>query len=344
MPQPAQDHTGLVGSWDWAIILRVPVPNRKGDALNSWPSRILSRGKPLLRWGVLAVAMAFLAQALALHWGEVTSLRLRPGGWAFLGLAFGATLLAHIWNGWVWSWVLQSLQQPMDGRWSTLVYLRTNLWKYIPGNVWHFYGRLRALTKHSVPTGTALAGVVLDPLMMAAAALLLGLLSPTRYRLLQLLGLVGVLLALRPRWLNPLIVRLSQAKAQATQTVLETQPEGLLRYPVKPLIGEGLFVLLRGTGFILAVMALYPLKPADWPLLISRFSLAWFLGLVVPGAPGGVGVFEAAAVTLLQGQLSTGIVLGAVALYRLISTLAEAMGYGLAILAQPFDPLAKRNS
>ena len=280
------------------------------------------------------MAISFLVHALALHWTEVTSLRLRSGGWAFLGLAFSTTLLAHIWNGWAWSWILQSLQQPIDGRWSTSVYLRTNLWKYLPGNVWHFYGRLRALNKRSVPTGTALAGVVLDPLMMAAAALVLALVSPTQYRFLQFLGLAGVLLALCPRWLNPFIIRLSKAKAKATQTAIETQPEGLARYPWKPLMGEGIFVLLRGVGFTLAVMALHPVDSGDVLTLISHFSLAWFLGLVVPGAPGGVGVFEAAAVSLLQDQLSTGVVLGAVALYRLISTLAEAAGYSLAVVAQ----------
>ncbi|MBE9139168.1 UPF0104 family protein, partial [Nodosilinea sp. LEGE 07088] len=62
------------------------------------------------------------------------------------------------------------------------------------------------------------------------------------------------------------------------------------------------------------------------------FSLAWLAGLVIPGAPGGMGVFEAIAVTLLQDTLSMGVVLSAVALYRLVGTVAEAAGAGLAIL------------
>lgn len=302
--------------------------------MKSWLRVGLARSKPYLRWGVLVVAIAFLAHTLSRHWSEVADLRLRDGGWQLLILAFAITLVAHIWSGWVWSWILQSLQQPISGFWSTPVYLRTNLWKYLPGNVWHFYGRLRALKTLAVPPGTALAGVVLDPLLMAAAALMLGLASSPQYRLLQLVGLAIVLLSLRPRWLNPLIIRLSQSKAKSTGTVLHDSPEGLRHYPLRPLVGEVGFVVLRGTGFVVAVLALTPLTGADWLPILSRFSLAWFLGLVVPGAPGGVGVFEATAVSLLQGQLSIGVVLGAVALYRLIGTLAEVLGYGLALLAQ----------
>lgn len=294
--------------------------------------------KSWLRWGVLAAAIAFLIHNLITHWGEVTHLRLRPGGFAMLALAFGLTLLAHIWSGWVWSWILKSLQYSVGGMWSTLVYLRTNLWKYLPGNVWHFVGRLRALKTISIPTGTALAGVVLEPVLMAAAALGLGLLSSPQYRLLQFVGLAVVLVVLHPRCLNPVIVRLSRAKARSTESTINEPIEGLAHYPLKPLVGEFGFVLLRGMGFGLAVLALSPVAWNTWPLLLSRFSLAWCLGLVVPGAPGGLGIFEAAAVSLLQGQFPAGVVLGAVALYRLISTLAEAVGYGLAILAQRLKP------
>jgi len=62
--------------------------------------------KKVLRWGILAAAIAFLIHNLMVHWGEVTHLRLRPGGLAMLALAFGVTLLAHTLSGWVWSWIL----------------------------------------------------------------------------------------------------------------------------------------------------------------------------------------------------------------------------------------------
>jgi hypothetical protein len=54
--------------------------------------------------------------------------------------------------------------------------------------------------------------------------------------------------------------------------------------------------------------------------------------MVVPGAPGGLGVFEVVAIALLGTGFSTGTVLGVAALYRLVSILSEAIGAGTAWL------------
>ncbi|NJL45775.1 MAG: UPF0104 family protein [Leptolyngbyaceae cyanobacterium SM2_3_12] len=310
--------------------------------------------KPYLRWGGVGVATAFLFTTLTHHWGEVAALRINANGWSLLLLALGVTLLAHVWSGWVWGWILQALQQPVPGVWSTLIYLQTNLLKYLPGNVWHFYGRVRALKAIGVDQASAIVGVGLEPLLLAAAALALALASPTRYWPWQLLLLGLVLGMMQPRFLNPVVKRLGRAKAVPDQPSLNQEPSvptslgqdsfgpatvelaatGLKHYPLRPLIGSVGFVLLRGVGFGLAISALSPLPAQDWLPSISLFSLAWLGGLVIPGAPGGLGVFEAIAVGLLQNTLSAGVVLGAVALYRLISTLAEALGAALAALDQ----------
>jgi hypothetical protein len=105
---------------------------------------------------------------------------------------------------------------------------------------------------------------------------------------------------------------------------LEAQSLGIRRYPWLPFLGELGFLLLRGAGFGLAVRSLLPWDWSQGPLLLSAFGLAWLAGLVVPGAPGGLGVFEAVAIALLGRDLPPAVLLGSVALYRLISILAEA--------------------
>jgi hypothetical protein len=306
----------------------------------------LKRLKPMVRWVVVGAAIALLLHTLVRHWDDISALRISVQGWSLLLVALGITLLAHTWAGWVWSWALQALQQPITGSWSAPVYLQTNLLKYLPGNVWHFFGRVRALQSVGVDNGTAIIGVALEPLLMAAAALLVGIATPTPYWPFQLLGLAIVLATLSPRWLNPLINRLSRSKTTPhplppTPTAPSPPPSsptspsldpGLRHYPLKPLLGQLGYVALRGVGFCLVLSAVTPLAAIAWPATISAFSLAWLGGLVVPGAPGGLGVFEAIALSLLQGQFSAAVVLSAVVLYRVVSTLAEALGAGLATL------------
>lgn len=336
----------------------------------------LKRLKPLARWVVVGLAIAFLLHTLVRHWADISALRIGTQGWSLLLVALGVTLLAHIWAGWVWSWALQALQQPITGGWSALIYLQTNLLKYLPGNVWHFFGRVRALRNVGLDNGSAIIGVALEPLLMAAAALVVGLATPTQYWPFQLLGLGIVLATLSPRWFNPLVGRLSRSKT-AHQPTEDSPPSpsiqnskfkisplemlsfgtlrereqnspsppdlapGLRHYPLKPLFGQLGYVALRGVGFCLVLSAVTPLAAGDWPSTISAFSLAWLGGLVVPGAPGGLGVFEAIALSLLQGQFSAAVVLSAVVLYRVVSTLAEALGAALATFDQGLSSTLK---
>ncbi len=290
-----------------------------------------SRLKPYLRWVILGGTLFFLAKALKDHGQEVASIRIDGRGWVYLAIALCVTLLAHVWTGWVWGWILQTLSQPVRGLWAVRVYLTTNIAKYVPGNIWHYYGRIQAATAVGIPPEVATLSVLLELLLLAAAALLVAFLGVPPGWGLQGLGLAVVLTVIHPALLNVTIQVVSKIKGRAN-------PEAVLlrvkRYPLRPLLGEVGFLGLRGTGFLLTLLALGPVNSDQVLLLLGNFSLAWLLGLVVPGAPGGVGVFEATAIALLHPLLSPAVLLGGIALYRLISILAEAAGAGLAWLGK----------
>jgi hypothetical protein len=237
-----------------------------------------------------------------------------------------------------------------------MIYLKTNIAKYLPGNVWHFFGRVRALQSSGASTGAAIFGVVLEPLLMAAAALGLAAVSFSiamandwRLLVLSLGALAAMLVAIHPRFLNPILQRLGKAKARSQGLTVITSTLRLEAYPWRSLLGEMGFVALRGLGFLVTIIALQGLNPDQFFPILGAFSIAWLMGLVVPGAPGGVGVFEAVAIAILGNQLPSGLLISAVALYRLISTLAEALGAGLiwleeriAALMAPIDKVKRR--
>jgi glycosyltransferase 2 family protein len=290
----------------------------------------LKRLKPFLRWIILGAVFFFLAKALKDNWQAVASTRLERHAWAWLAIALVITTLAHIWSGLVWSWILRSLNHPVPGRWAIKVYLLTNIGKYLPGNVWHFYGRVQASTKIGIPTTIAALSVLLEPLLMAAAALLVALMgSQQQHWEFQALTLGIVLVGVHPWVLNPVLMVVGRLKAKATKTPNTAAPAYRIeQYPLVPLLGELGFLGLRALGFLAAMQALLPVPPEKIPLFVSAFSAAWLLGLVVPGAPGGIGVFEATAITLLGQQVSPGLLLSTVAIYRLVSVSAEALGAG----------------
>jgi hypothetical protein len=288
--------------------------------------KLLSRLKPYLRWLILGGTIFFIASAIRQHWQEVAAIRISAPGYGKLAIALLITLLAHIWSGWVWSRILHELNQPAQALWGIRTYLTTNIAKYLPGNVWHFYGRVVAAKNAGFSVGAATLSVLLESLLMAAAALTIALTTGTT-GIFQILSLAAVLIAIHPQFLNPLLKLASRIKGKSKEP---QEPIQIRRYPLLPLLGEVGFVLLRGMGFFFTLSALGTIAPPQIPLILSAFSFSWVLGLVVPGAPGGIGVFEATAIALLGSQLPTGTIIGGVALYRLISILAEVIGAGFA--------------
>jgi len=302
--------------------------------------KIWSSVKPYLRWLILGGTLFFLVKTLKDNWQDVAAIQVDSRGFLKLFFAFSITLIAHIWAGLVWGSILQSFKQPVQYHWVIPIYLKTNIAKYLPGNVWHYYGRILAVTKAGGSLEAATVSVLLEPLLMAAAALLVALIASQLGLIntkgiidfkLQVFSLSIVCLAVHPRVLNPVVQLLSRFKGKTPNSNFQLQ-----HYPLLPLLGELFFLLLRGAGFLFTFTALTVVNTSYIPLLFSAFSIAWVLGLVIP-TPGGLGVFETTAIALLSPYFSTGIILSVVAVFRLISILAEILGAGLGVLIARFS-------
>lgn len=287
--------------------------------------------KKFIRWFILGATFFFIAITFKNHWQEVVELKINNYSWLMLSLSFLFNFIAHIFSGWVWQCILKLFQITLNTFKVINLYLTTNISKYLPGNIWHFYGRINALQKAGYSLSLASISVVIEPLLMAASALLITIFSASLGLMksssnlgifaLQIFSLVVVLIGIHPLIINPILNKLSRSKIKDKEQIIEIK---LTKYPLIPLLGEAIFLLLRGTAFIFALNALMSVKLSLIPQVLSVFSFAWLLGLIVPGAPGGLGIFEATAIASLDAsEFPQGVVLAVVALFRLSSILAE---------------------
>jgi uncharacterized membrane protein YbhN (UPF0104 family) len=279
----------------------------------------------------------FLLAALLGHGRQLLQLSLDGQGWCWLLLGVGLSLLSLVANSMAWGMCLRWLGH--EPRWlaAIVLYLSSNLRKYLPGGVWHLLARLQALKAkpdHDAPvlaqplsTPQALVAVLLDPLLAAVAALALVWLGGWQAGL-GLLCLAPLLLLL-PRWLNPLMQRLEQQRARQLvqrgllEETTEALPTALVGYPWQPLVAELGFVLVRFSGFACCVQAFDLSFALGWGGWLAGFAIAWTAGLVVPGAPGGLGVFEAVLLLRLAAVVPEAPLLAVAISYRLVSTLAD---------------------
>ncbi|MEB3209130.1 MAG: UPF0104 family protein [Synechococcus sp.] len=302
-------------------------------AIQALLQRIRAGGMVLpggLKLWISLLSFGFLLAALVGHGRQLLQLSLDGQGWLWLLLGVGVSLLSLVANGFSLAVILRWLG--LRPRWSELVraYLETNLRKFLPGGIWHLTSRVQLLRGGEAPlavpasAGLALAAVLLDPLLAAVAALALVAAGGWQNGL-ALLGVLPLAL-LWPRWLNPLLGRLERRKASELGLELEAAAAPPIRgYLWPPLLGQLLFVLLRFGGFVCCVQAFDLSYSLNWGGWLAGFALAWTAGLVVPGAPGGLGVFEAALLLRLGFAIPEAPLLAIAISYRLVVTLADLL-------------------
>ena len=278
-------------------------------------------------WITLA-SLTLIGVALVQQSAQLRQQSLDSQGWWWLLLGLGLTWLSILINGLAWRVVLGWLGSVPEDLAVVPLFVRSNLLKYLPGGIWHLVERVRLL-RPSMGGGPALAGVILDPLLIVAASCLM-LMAGGWQNGLVLLAPIPALMLL-PRWREPILQRLERSKAAQLQMAgdqpLEIEGSGRSGYPWSPLAAEITFVVCRFSGFFCCVQAFNLAQPApsQW---LAAFGLAYAIGLVVPGAPGGLGVFEATLLVRLGGGVSEAPLLAVVLSYRLISTLADVLAVG----------------
>ncbi len=208
------------------------------------------------------------------------------------------------------------------------LFLRTNLLKYLPGGLWHFLERFRVLS-NSIAPSKAFSSVLLEPFLMLAAALFLAPISSLHDIRSLLFFIPSIFLARRLR--GALLMQLGAMKLLQFKKLgarLDLSQESLVAinpsspYPLYSFLIELLFIILRFSAFWFCLKAFSieeSLSLFEW---LSLFSISWAVGLVVPSAPGGVGVFESCALLIGRGVPQDSMVL-ALLFYRLIVSSAD---------------------
>jgi glycosyltransferase 2 family protein len=269
-----------------------------------------------MRWSIAGSTGIFIAKTLYDRWPEVQTLQFQPQAGVFLGFAIAVAIVTQLWSAIIWVWILALLQNPVPKRWAIVTFLKNAPAKYAPGSVWHLYGRVVAAQNRGIELESATLSVILEPLFIIAGALGLALWHRRATSESLALMLIGILVVVHPNVFNTLWQEWRGLRGRKTSEAT------LTKYPLSILMGTLWFMGLRSIAFLFVVLAFTPLNWEIYKPLMSGFGFAWLLSLVIP-APGGLGVFEASALQVLDPYLSPAVLLGAICVYRLVTLCAE---------------------
>ncbi|MCA9289308.1 MAG: flippase-like domain-containing protein [Phycisphaerales bacterium] len=329
-----------------------------GSAAEAGSGRDAARGRrTVLRVVFLVITLAALAWVIApivTNWDAIAPMLARPG----LAVALIAGSLAYAGALWLcmapgWWWLTRLYGRTAPALPTAAVWCRTQIVKYLPGNVAHYLGRQvlgRRLGLHHAEMAAAslleLVSILGAAAMIGAAGLALGAgsvvpgdaappaLEPDGgARLGVALPVIAALIVVALlAWpiADALARRIGFLKKRMADLPRLSATRSVL------LLGPALavhIVFLIATGLLLwwLCLAATP-EGATAPSAIRAvwiYAVAWAVGTVAPGAPAGAGVREAIITLELASDLgrpeAAAIALG----LRLVTTLGDAVAFGV---------------
>lgn len=188
----------------------------------------------------------------------------------------------------IWIRCLEYLGVATSSSRATWIYGISQLGKYIPGNIFHLAGRQTLGMAENLPGGKVLRSMIWELAILAGAAA--GVFCPP-------FAAQYFFSSLSPLWLSGIFAFCCIAV-----------PYGVGRVLGKPLRAAYLWSILylccMGSVFsvILSLLTEAAVPHTELFFAGTAYVAAWFLGLVTPGAPAGLGIREGAMLFLMKGM------------------------------------------
>jgi len=250
--------------------------------------------------------------------------------YAYIFLSFLFCTLSIYFNGLAWKNIINWFDQSYIDNNLISFYILTNSLKYVPGGVWHFFERFTFLKKR-VNEKIAFYVNLIEPYFMLSASLLLSSLGIIYNPFFLLFLLPSIFLHRDLIYL--IIIKLQSYKNKSlkvfkikhTKSQFDEYIKIKSSFPFKIISIEILFILFKFLGFILCFYIFNNLSNVDYLFILSIFCLSWSLGLIIPAAPGGIGVFEGCFLFLIGDDYSQSSLIMTLIVFRCISSSADLL-------------------
>lgn len=213
-----------------------------------------------------------------------------------------------------WKTILETIDGRNINYWILIIYLKSLIYKYLPGNVFHYASRQIAANQRGIKHSTLLQSNIYEAFFLILAAAFFSLFFLDQWELWQNY-FVGYLLIIMGFII--LIIIYSYRKTKIIKIFLNSMPYYMLYF-----IGIGTLCFY--------VVNFITHNNLPFMQCIALYSIAWIAGFVIPGAPGGIGVRESMFIMLSNNLISQPEAIFVITLLRVSTTLGELFAYIIA--------------
>ena len=253
-------------------------------------------------------------------------------------MSIGYAVTVYI-SSYAWKSILEFINKdPIPFKDIAGVYVKSNIAKYLPGNVMHFAGRNLLAGRLGFRQLDITFCSILEIVMLIFTAFIISFIfamrsfkSSLKYILVSfninsnIVFSISITLVLLILLATLFIFKKTQFLKNYRHLFTRKFFKLLLKlffiYSIT-LIVPGIFLLVSLKSILNCNISLQLIM-----IIISAYTISWVLGFVVPGAPGGIGVREAILLLILTPFYTNSIVLLSAILLRIISILGDLIAF-----------------
>lgn len=279
--------------------------------------------------------MAFVGQQLFKNWDKIGSFQLTPELISILIIGAVSYACACFFLSSAWYKILTSLcSETLSTQTMRSIYARSQIAKYIPGNVMQIAGRHIMIRQLGVPHKPLALASLIEMIGLVSASCTFTVIGSTLFglwnkyinqqQLYYGLAMVTILLIL-----FPLIRKISIKLFPKTRLFFGSKAlqwafflayiEYLLFFVLAGAILVGLVFQIHGT------LNLYNIA-----IIMATFAVSWLVGFITPGAPSGIGIRETILVVSLEKILPGSNAALIAILFRLVTITGDVLFFSIA--------------
>ncbi len=216
------------------------------------------------------------------------------------------------------------------------VYIRSSIAKYLPGNVMNLVGRNVLATKYDIKQSSIATATFIEIVLFAGTTVILAFLFMF-YRILEIINtvqeyinytfitgviLVGIVAVI-------VVILIAMKKNILKEQLYKYMNIEFVKLAVKVFLSYASYFIIAGCVLVCALIAVSGTQPTliECIEIIGYYLVAYFLGYITPGAPGGIGIRETILILLLGFMVSPEIATIVTLMHRVITILSDVCIY-----------------
>lgn len=214
------------------------------------------------------------------------------------------------------------------------IYVKSNLMKYVPGNVFQYVGRNELAMNQNISHLKVATATVLDVGMTVLSAMAISLLFLynyiwkfiATYTNIWLLLLIFTFLALM---IYVLILLFQKKILQFLSNNQDIFKKGNIRVLIKCFFYYVIVMLISSLMYMLVFTFILDqhVTTSLFFKLFSAYTLSWLVGFITPGAPAGIGIKEAVMVGVTGGLVNQSTIALSMIVLRVLATFSDVLAF-----------------